>query len=519
MPSKRDVQQEFLELFEIEFGLNDEALDHYRQYEDNPIEFIETELGFSLTQQQKQICESVRDSRETNVQASHGVGKTMLSGCLVFWWILAVGGLCITTAPTARQVENLLWGEVRKTHGRKALPGNLGRTFLRLSEEAQAYGFTANDNNSNAFQGVHHPRLLVIEDEACGISNEIDEGASSCVTGAKNRFLRVGNPIESGGAFEKACKRSHIRIPVWEHPNVQWAYEKNSDGIHRLKPEVAAAIVGEDGRIKDPSEWPEWCPQDVIPGAVSVLWIEEARAKFGEGSAYWQSRVEGYFPEDSGASIVPRTWFLAARARYDENPEHWDNLAAKHESRHGLDVGDGGDDHAWARWRGPVLYNAEEYPTKGDRQDVSRATGIARKKLAEFGGTINVDRLGVGSGVLSNLLDEGMSCAFGIAWGEGAEDSAQFQNSKAEHFWELREAFRTGEIAIAPLGESEERVMEDLAGTYYEESSTGKIRIEDKTKKTRKRLHRSPNAGDAVCMAFKKPEIPYWGTSEASFGY
>jgi hypothetical protein len=181
----------------------------FPEYSHDPAGFIAHELRFTLTAQQVEICESVRTNRETNVQASHGVGKTMLSACLVLWWVLAVGGLAITTAPTKRQVIELLWGEIRRTHKRIALPGELIQTKLTLSEDARAFGFTASDTNSNAFQGVHHPRLLVIEDEACGISQDIDEGASSCATGANNRFLRVGNPIEPGGAFEKACKQSH----------------------------------------------------------------------------------------------------------------------------------------------------------------------------------------------------------------------------------------------------------------------------------------------------------------------
>jgi len=253
----------------------EESQRDFAAYAGDPVGFIETELGKSLTHEQQAIAVSVRDNRETNVQASHGCGKTALSAWLSIWWIFCVEGLVITTAPTKRQVIELLWGEIRKAHSRLNLPGERGQSFLRLTEEAWGFGFTATETDSNAFQGVHHPKLLVIEDEACGISNEIDEGASSCVTGAQNRFLRVGNPIETGGPFEKACKQSHIRISVWCHPNVAWAYQQESDGAYRLKPDVAVAILNEKGEVKPQSEWAEWCQRDVIPGAVSVTWIEE----------------------------------------------------------------------------------------------------------------------------------------------------------------------------------------------------------------------------------------------------
>jgi hypothetical protein len=489
--------------------VTEESQQDFSIYAADPIGFIEGELGKTLTSEQRAIAISVRDSRETNVQASHGIGKTMLSACLVLWWVLAVGGLAITTAPTKRQVQELLWGEIRKTHGRLNLPGERGQTFLRLTEEARALGFTASDTNSNAFQGVHHEKLLVIEDEACGISSDIDEGASSCATGANNRFLRVGNPIETGGPFEKACKQSHIRIPVWHHPNVCWAYQQEGDGVHRLKSDVAAAILNDKGEVKPPSEWPDWCPRDVIPGAVSVGWIEEVRAKYGEGSAYWQSRVEGFFPEDASQSVIPRSYFWAARRRYDANPEHWDAQAQSFQSRFGLDVGDGVDEHARSRWQGPVLYSVKSVPTKGDMRDSSRAVALAVEGLKDYPGAITVDRSGgFGSGPLDTLLEQGYN-ADGVHWGQAAENPAEYLNAKAEDFWNLREAMRKEEVAIAPLGEYEEQAMEDLAGVYYESTATGKIKIEDK-EKTKKRLHRSPDTGDAIVIGFRNPVTANW---------
>jgi hypothetical protein len=72
---------------------------------------------------------------------------------------------------------------------------------------------------------------------------------------------------------------------------------------------------------------------------------------------------------------------------------------------------------------------------------------------------------------------------------------------------------------LAPLGEYEDEVMDDLAGTYYEETSKGRTKIEDK-EKTRKRLHRSPDCGDAVIYGWAPmPDRGVWGVSNASWGY
>jgi len=480
-----------------------ETFNRYTQYRDKPVEFIEKELKISLTEKQLEIIASVQHKRETNVQSCHGVGKTFISALLSIWWILCVEGLVITTAPTKRQVHKLLWGEVNRVHSKNALPGEIGQTFLRLTSDAKGFGFTANARNSNAFQGVHHPRLLVIEDEACGISQEIDDGASACVTGSQNRLLRIGNPITPGTPFQTACSKKHIQISAWTHPNVSWAYERDEEGVHRLKPEIAKNIINPDGSIKPQYEWPDEYPRDAIPGAISIEWIETVARPKGEASSFWKSRVEGQFPTDSANSLIHRSWFWQARQRYDADPDKWEARAKGQPKRWGLDIGDGGDPHARACWQGPILRLAEEKPTQGDREDTVRAAHWMMRDADKKLDVIKVDHIGVGSGTLATLLGDKYH-AYPGGWSEGADDSAQFLNIKAEECWALREAFQYGEIAVAPLGEElEERLLDELSGIYWEETEPGKIRMEMK-KKTRARLKRSPNLFDAVVMGYAK---------------
>ncbi|MBD2068916.1 hypothetical protein H6F93_15535 [Leptolyngbya sp. FACHB-671] len=228
------------------------------------------------------------------------------SSVLVIWWVFAVGGYAITTAPSEDQVKNILWREVRQMYDRNKakLGGYRGMMFARLNEQARAEGITSRDYDTNYFQGKHDEKLLIILDEANGITKEIDDGASFCITGSSNRLLRIGNPTETGTAFYEACAFSSIGISVWSHPNVSWAYERQSDGIHRLKPAIAAQILKPpaerlDDPVKPQDEWPPHLPRDVIKGAVSIAWIERLQVQRGEGTPYWESRVEGRFPEDS----------------------------------------------------------------------------------------------------------------------------------------------------------------------------------------------------------------------------
>ena len=512
-----------------------------QKYIGNPIGFIEDFLGESLTTEQKLICESVVKNRETNVPAAHSVGKSFLSAKLIIYWVFCVQGLAISTAPTDRQVDKILWGELRRTYDKhkKKLGGVRGVKFLKLNESANAFGFTARDNNSDAFQGIHHPNLLIIEDEANGISQEIDDAAKSCASGTNNRILRTGNPLTPGSAFNLACRRSQIRIPVWNHPNVAWAYDIN----HKLKPEIAALILDEDGNVKSQNDWPVNLPRDVIPGAVSVQWIEEARTN-GEESPYWLARVNALFPTDATDGIIPYSWLERARQRYDESPDKWDELVLDSFWYVGVDVGDGDDYHAITVRRGCVFYSVKTYPTKGDEQDVIRLAGyvtetckeILKKdwetlkrfnrisgEYVELSGNeliteinkkikINVDNIGVGSGTLGTLKNNGIK-AYSCKVGRASTRPDEFINLNIQIYWQLRLNLQAGIIAIAPLGRIEHQVFEDLAAIKYETTPRGVLKCEDK-EKARKLLGRSPDAGNSfmLCSWEKKVVKADFGT-------
>ena len=165
-----------------------------------------------------------------------------------------------------------------------------------------------------------------------------------------------------------------------------------------------------DGTLKPQKQWGQWANQKIIPGAVSVRWIESIRSKYQENSAYWTSRVEANFPMDCVDGFIPLSWLKEARRRFDENQDYWDHQASLYPWRVGIDVADGGgDNHCFAIWKGPVLYQVEIIAPLNDRQDTLRLAEIAAKKFKVLGGDIMaaVDNTGVGAGTLAKLLELG----------------------------------------------------------------------------------------------------------------
>src|SRR5690348_3619215 len=82
----------------------------------DPVWFSREILGFDPWSKQREILESVRDNEATAVRSCHGIGKTATAAEVVLWFLAAFGpeALVVTTAPTWRQVRDLLWREIRK---------------------------------------------------------------------------------------------------------------------------------------------------------------------------------------------------------------------------------------------------------------------------------------------------------------------------------------------------------------------------------------------------------------------
>jgi LAGLIDADG-like domain len=436
--------------------------------------------------------------------------NTACASWIILWWVCAVRGECMSTAPTNNLLEKALWNEVNKTHGRNklALGGICLTRKFTLTAEAHAYGFTVKDYDADAMQGLHAPKLLAIEDEASGITENVDNGLSSCVSALNNRMLRIGNPVSITTPFYNNCKVTNIKIPVFTHPNVNWAYDVYDDPekgvIADLKPHIKEALYDGD-KLKEIKDWPYNYRQEVIPGAVSIFYIEDKRIKHGTDSVEWKTRILAEFTDSNVQSIVSKQLFEQARANYDNNKAHWDNVARTARWRHGLDPADGGDDHGLASWCGPVLYYVNPIPSIGDERDVLRIADRAKSVLTARPGVLGVDNIGVGAGTLAELKRTGYNAVSVKVNRSPSSDKAaeEFYNLKAELFWKFREGLRLGKYVIAPLYEYENYLMEELTHISYKtkESRTNSVIEITPKEEVRKSLGRSPNIADAAIIA------------------
>ena len=178
-------------------------LEAYHGYSPDPVGFVRDVLGLDPWRKQVEILEAVRDHSRVTVRACHGVGKTFIAAGTGLWWLLAFpNAVVVTTAPTGRQVKELLWREIRRMHrkSRQVLPGDVRETSVKVSDDVYALGFSTDE--SDRFQGFHSRHLLIIVDEASGLPESIYESIDGCLTTIGSHLLLIGNPLRIGDPVE-----------------------------------------------------------------------------------------------------------------------------------------------------------------------------------------------------------------------------------------------------------------------------------------------------------------------------
>lgn len=437
------------------------------------------------TPDQDRVLVSVRDHRRTLVPSGHGTGKTWIAAVIALSFLYSTdGAIVVTTAPTARQVEELLWAEIRQAWARSKtkLPGRMLTTKLEIAEKWYAIGFTASpaagDISATTFQGFHGPRVLVLFDEAVGVAEEILQGAEGIAVRPDDRIVAIFNPTDPASWAVRAMRDPRwnvVHLDCRNHPNV----------IHN-----------------DP---------DIVPGAVTAEWVADRLVDYGsEDSPLFKSKVAGLPPDQSSDSLISLGWIEAAQKKWGEPVTADDRRGVAI----GIDVaGEGGDlTVAFAIEQGraflPFLRGRRAWH---QGRDLEHAVDLAIALTQEYNvRAMAIDDTGIGQGLtarLRRMQGDGKLPGFYIGptdkpGGKPAQremwivarnfassaDDPTFSLAKDEILWNAREVLRRGELILPddaelakyalPRGSS---FIQQLTVPLYDATGTGgRVRVYDK---------------------------------------
>jgi hypothetical protein len=437
----------------------------YDLYHEDPVGFITDILDENPWTIQAQIANAVRDYPQVAVPSCFGSGKDWIAARIIAWWV-STGGIAVSTADTYRQVRDILWRELRKAHHRGGLPGVIPAVESRweiAGSDAFAIGIKPEDYNPEGFQGIHGRRVLVVMDEANGIGSDLWEAAKGLVVNEQSRILAIGNPHEPQGAFHEACRSKTwhvIHISVFDTPN----------------------FTGEP------------VPEKAQAELVSPFWLEQRRAEGLKGTPWWQAKVLGQFPDTASNAVIPLAWVEQARARaHLPDAREWA----------GLDVARfGSDDSALLEGAG----NGPETVSIVHGQDTMQVAGLGMRYLQSRRGTLAVDVIGVGGGVVDRIKEQGPpGQLLAVNVGEAPDrDGDLLVNLRAQLWWDARRQLdptSDDPLSLARLNEQDyARLRAELTSPTYRMTSSGKVQIEGKEEMKARGLP-SPDLADAFCLA------------------
>jgi phage terminase large subunit len=435
----------------------------YSLYREDPVGFIRDILDERPWSIQETIARAVVEHPNVAVPSCFGSGKDWIAARIGAWWV-STGGILVATSNTFPQLRDIFWRELRRAHAKGQLPGSPSNgTDLRwevTETGAWAVGRKPDDNDPEALQGVHGARVLVIADEANGISAPLWEATSGLVVNEASRRLAIGNPYEPVGPFYEACRSATwhvIHISVFDTPNFT-------------------------GEPVDPKAEAE---------LVSPFWLEQRRSEGLEGTAWWKAKVQGEFPDSASDQVIPLGLVEAARAR-SHDPDAREAA--------GLDVARfGSDDTALVEGTG----NGPELLTVVHGHDTMAVAGLGARFLSGRRGTLAIDEGGVGGGVVDRLREQRLpGSILAVNAGSAPDNDPQDRlvNMRAQLWWEAREALYRGDVSLARLTEDHyTRLRSELTAPSYRFTSSGKVQIETK-EELKKRGVASPDLADAFCL-------------------
>ncbi len=452
--------------------------------------FIEDVLGAGLWEKQLEIVRALQDHDDVAVRSCHAIGKSFTSARLALAFLYAwPESLVWTTAPTGRQVYNILWREIRAAHAASLTPlgGQLLKTRLELSPLWYAFGFATDAGEQ--FQGMHAKsgHILGIVDEASGMDDTLMEASEGTLTSQYAKRLMLGNPNKRTGYFANSFKNPKvykIKISAYDTPNFKANDIKNADDLLEFdkKYGIENAVI-------------------VAPHLITPKFALGILIRYGRTSTNFLVRVEAEFPTSDSDTLISLDLIENAMGREVQ-------VLETDEGSIGCDPARFGNDRTGIVVRQGKKVLEKIVVNQYDNGEVAGELLALKRKYPAF--KIKVEVNGLGGGVLDFLThflkDEKAQGRtpfpkediVEVNVSEKPIDEATYLNTRAELWDTMAEWFKEG----GSIPENDEDFREG-ADVKYKYTSKGLIQLEAK-EDIKKRIGKSPDVLDALAVTFSE---------------
>jgi phage terminase large subunit len=389
-------------------------------------------------------------------------GKDYICGRIPLWFLFSYApSKVIITAPTDRQVKEVIWAELSTAwnNAKLEMPGRLLTCKVDVEPDWFILAFTTKESGDQTgkAQGFHSPNICVIVSEAQAVEDKIFEQLDSLLGGEHNLMIMIGNPLRTTGTFARAIDDTTNNIVI---------HLDALDSPNYLEKKI------------------------LIPGMASYEWIEKRRKLWNpegtEDDPRWLARVRGRKPFTSIDTLF--TDDLIERMITQDPRVTVRKIVTS------CDPARMGDDEQ-------VIYGGiSGRIVKQDIKPQCKSTescSLILQMTKEIGANhIIIDCDGLG-GPIADFVDDLKPDGITLqeVHSEGKPEDEQYDNLKAEMWFYAKQEAEAGRERIP----DDEYLKQELQEMKYFINARGKIQIESKDD-LKDRIGRSPDRADAWVM-------------------
>ena len=482
----------------------------FESYFDNVADYAYDFFGVNFWQKQRELAHALKEKNCVCVRSAHSTGKSYLLGILINFYFDTVYPLIgIGTAPTKALVSSVMFAYARQFRSQNLqILGDwwAGPVTPKLTTNEGHYfeGIVTSDPTS--VQGRHGENVVLLLDEAVGISPDMFESLESLMVGDYVKVLAIYNPTDPSAyvaQLEKSAGWHTITMSAYDHPNIWTGVERLMQG---RKPTDELPFPGAINLSRFEQLLKQWSfridKSDYNPARDIILpsSMLHNELEYYRPGPIASARLLGRWSEVSMNAIF--TDFVVDGAIYNVIPASFEEPVTI-----GVDVARFGSDFSafCVRQGGRVL---ELFEVNG--LDTVAVTGkvieLAKKYSDRFETPaqaidIAVDVIGLGAGVYDNLIDAGYN-AHEVNVSERAWNGDSYGNLRSELWFEVYNMFLGGLVSLGNISSTTIfDLKKQLVAPLFTYDRIGRRQIEPKDD-TKKRLDRSPDLADALMLSF-----------------
>lgn len=485
-------------------------------------EFVIDILGADLWSVQRQIVKSVFDYKITAVKTCNAIGKSFTAARVVLAYLMLYpDSIVVTTAPTFKQVTDVLWREIGtalKLSKFKLTEKDAQQAKLDLDTNWYAVGVSTRKPEN--FFGYHADRILVVVDEAGGVEEPIFAGVAAITPNVNARVLAIGNPTNAGGTFYDYFNKPElgancITVSAFDSPNFVDCGIKNIEDLLTLFT-PRNGVKQNDWNKRINAELAKRM-RPAYSGLIAPSVVYGRYHEWGTDNPAWQALIMGEFPSQAEQALIPIELINQAMQMSGVDKDSGKTFA----ELSGWQIPDGpfsyGQD--MARYGTDQCVNFKrhggwvEAPHAWGKSSLMDSADRIIKLLDpfDFNSRLSIDDTGNGGGTtdrLRQMRNEAMAsgapahqyqlAAYDFGSKTLMQRPDQFHDITSELYWNLRGWFMRKQIALP----KDQRLFDELAGRRWFVNKSGKIQVESKDEYKKRTGGKSPDFADALALCF-----------------